>query len=59
MSPQQDLPPIEFVLTPQDRDTAALAALHLEAHRRRQNERDAMMALARWKGGQYRPRSGA
>lgn len=57
MSQQQDLPPIEFVLTPQDRDTAALAAVHLEAHRRQQNQRDAMMALARWVGGQYRGRA--
>lgn len=57
MTTQQDLPPIEFVLTPQDRDTAALAAVRLEAHRRRQNKRDAMMALARWAGGQYRWRA--
>jgi hypothetical protein len=58
MNTHDDLPPIDFVLTPQDRDKAALAAVHLEAHRRRQNERDAMMALARWTGEQYRPRNG-
>lgn len=31
---------LEFVLTPRDRDAAALAALHLEDNRRRLNERD-------------------
>jgi hypothetical protein len=53
MTPKQDLPLIELVLIPQDRDTAALAAVHLEAHRRQQNQRGAMMALARWMRGQY------
>ena len=51
-----DLPPIEFVLTPRDKDLAALAAVHLEQHRRRENDRNAMQALARWTGEQYRPR---
>lgn len=32
--------PLEFVLTPQERDRAALAAIHLEANRRRLNKRD-------------------
>lgn len=32
--------PVEFVMTPQDRDVAALAAIHLEANRRRLNKRD-------------------
>lgn len=32
--------PLEFVLTPQDRDLAAMAAIHLEANRRRLNKRD-------------------
>lgn len=32
--------PLEFVLTPQDRDVAALAAIHLEANRRRLNKRE-------------------
>ena len=49
------LPPIDFILTPQERDRAALAAVQIEAHRRRQNERDAMQALARWKSDQHRP----
>lgn len=57
MNQNNELPPIDFVLTPQDRDRAALAKLHLEAHRRRENERNAFMALARWKGGQYRDAS--
>lgn len=52
-----DLPPLDFILTPQERDVAVLASLHLEDHRRRQNERDAMQALARWKGDQHRPLS--
>lgn len=33
--------PIDFVLTPAERDVARLAAVEIEAHRRRQNERDA------------------
>jgi hypothetical protein len=49
-----ELPPIDFVLTPQDRDKAALAATHLEANRRRQNERDAFRSLARWDGARHR-----
>lgn len=32
--------PLEFVLTPQERDRAALAAIHLEANRRRLNKRE-------------------
>lgn len=45
---------IEFTLTHADRSIAAQAACQLEAHRRRQNERDAMHGLATWKGHQYR-----
>lgn len=51
----KDLIPLDFILTPQERDVAALAAVQLEANRRRQNERDAMLALARWRGEQNRP----
>lgn len=54
MNQPNDLPPIDFVLTPQDRDRAALAKLHLEAHRRRENERNAFQALARWDGERHR-----
>lgn len=57
MNQPNDLPPIEFVLTPQDRDRAALAKLHLEAHRRRENERNAFQALARWDGERHRGRA--
>lgn len=32
--------PLDYVLTPQERDRAALAAIHLEANRRRLNKRD-------------------
>ncbi|SDW94164.1 hypothetical protein [Lysobacter enzymogenes] len=35
-----ELPPLEFVLTPADRDRAALATVHLEARRRALNDRD-------------------
>ena len=59
MNQPNELPPIDFVLTPQDRDKAALAATHLELNRRRQNERDALQALARWKGDQCGPRGQA
>lgn len=52
-----DLPPIDFVLTPQDRARAAVASVQIEAHRRRQNERDAMQALAHWRGDQHRPQT--
>lgn len=45
---------IEFVLTHAERSIVAQAACQLEAHRRRQNERDAMRGLAQWKGHQYR-----
>jgi hypothetical protein len=54
MNQPNDLPPIDFVLTPQDRDRAALAKLHLEAHRRRENERNAFQALHRWTGERHR-----
>lgn len=56
MNHSTDLPPLDFTLTPRDKDVAALAAIHLEQHRRQQNERNAMQALARWTGEQYRPR---
>ena len=36
----RDLPPIDFVLTPQERDHAAWARIELERQRREQNERD-------------------
>jgi hypothetical protein len=32
--------PLDFVLTPQEQDRAALAAIHLEANRRRLNKRE-------------------
>lgn len=53
-----DLNPVDFILTPRERDVAALAAVELEAHRRRQNARDAMLALAKWRGDLYRPLPG-
>ncbi|WP_223621192.1 hypothetical protein [Lysobacter sp. ESA13C] len=37
----ETLPELDFVLTPQERTGADMARLHLEAHRRRLNERDA------------------
>jgi len=36
-----DLPPIEFVLTPNERAQAAIVACRLEHNRREQNARDA------------------
>ena len=36
----RDLPPIDFVLTPKERDHAAWVRAHLEKLRREQNERD-------------------
>lgn len=36
--------PLDFVLTPRERDVAALAALHLEDLRRQQNARDGVAA---------------
>lgn len=36
----QNLPPLDFVLTPADRDHAAYATVYLEDRRRRLNERD-------------------
>ena len=37
---------IEFVLTPRERDVAKLAAIHLEANRRRLNRMDTAQSLA-------------
>lgn len=45
---------IDFVLTHAERSVVAQAACQLEAHRRRQNERDAMRGLATWKGAMHR-----
>lgn len=36
----QNLPPLEFNLTPAERSQAAYAAVHLERRRRLANERD-------------------
>lgn len=49
-----DLPPLEFILTPQERDQAAAAAVQIEHHRRSQCERDRTLALAQWRGDQSR-----
>lgn len=40
----RDLPPIEFVLTPKERDHTAWARVHLEHLRRERNERDSQQA---------------
>lgn len=37
---RQDLPPLDLVLTPNERSKAAAATVYLEDRRRRQNERD-------------------
>lgn len=37
--------PLDLVLTPQERDRAKLAALHLERHRRNANLRDTLRSL--------------
>ena len=45
---QQDEPSdaLEFVLTPRERDVAALASLHIKAHVRRLNRLDTAQAVA-------------
>jgi len=37
---RQDLPALDFVLTPAEQSQAAYAAVHLERRRREANERD-------------------